>query len=248
MDPTTGPTGPALGDDGLLVRYFLDEAPAGSGPAFALDSAEDPLNLPLEYLESVMHYVSDGGRRGLAFDEAGRDDAARGPIGATKVETLEGTYELTIEVLVRVDAAVGGGSRIVHVGRNNASALALAATGPDELEARWNGVAVRRWDISAYQGASHVMHLVADTAALNPASRFRLLIDGVELNPAVAATLPEDAPLVIEDDSILALGNRQQDRTFRGVLFYAAIYDYAILDDTIAEHVGALQRSDDTPR
>lgn len=247
MDETTGPNGPELTDDGLVVRYFLDEAPAGSGPLLAMDWADDPLNLPLEYVEGTMHYVSEGTRRGLAFDEAGDDDAARGLIAGTKVAALEGTYQLTIEAVVRVDDAIGSGSRIVHIGRNNVSAVSLAATGPDELQARWNGVTVRNWDYSAYQGASHVLHLVIDTAAVNPASQFRLLADGVELNAVTVANLPADAPLDYEENTILALGNRHQDRTIRGVLFYAAIYDHAFSDATVIEHIEALQDSDDAP-
>lgn len=247
MDDTTGPNGPELTDDGLVVRYFLDEAPAGSGPLLAMDWANDPLNLPLEYVDGTMHYVSEGTRRGLAFDEAGDDDAARGTIAGTKVAALEGSYQMTIEAVVRVDEAVGAGSRIVHIGRNSVSSVSLAATGPDEIQARWNGVTVRNWDYSAYQGASHVLHLVIDTAAANRASQFRLLADGVELNPLTFGNLPEDAPLAYDQDSILALGNRDQDRSFRGVLFYAAIYDYAFSDATVIEHIDALQDSDDSP-
>jgi hypothetical protein len=212
-----------------------------------MDWADDPLNLPLEYVEATMHYVSEGPRRGLAFDQAGDDDAARGMINGTKVAALEGTYELTVEAVVRVDDAVGSGSRIVHIGRNSVSAITLAATGPDELQARWNGVTVRNWDFSDYQGASHIVHLVVDTTAVNAMSQFRLLVDGIELSPEVVGNLPKDAPLEFEQDPILALGNRHQDRTFRGVLFYAAIYDYAISDSTVAEHVEALQISDDSP-
>ncbi len=247
MDETTGPKGPALTDEGLVVRYFLDEAPAGAGPLLAMDWADDPLNLPLEYVEGTMHYVSDGTRRGLAFDDVGDDDAARGLIAGTKVAALEGSYQLTIEAVVRVDDALGSGSRIVHIGRNSVSSVSLAATGPDELQARWNGVEVRSFDYSGHRGASHVLHLVIDTAAANPASQFRLLADGVELNSLSVGTLPEDSPLAYDEDSILALGNRNQDRTFRGVLFYAAIYDYAFSDATVIEHIEALQESDDSP-
>ena len=244
---TTGVEAPQLTDDGLVVRYFLDEAPAGSNPTLALDAANDPLDLPLDYAEKTMHYVSDGMRRGLAFDEAGLDDAARGPIEGTKVAALEGTYQLTIEVVVRVEDAVSGGSRIVHIGHNNASAVTLAATDAETLQARWNDVIVREWDSSDLQGASHVLHLIVDTSAVNPASQFRLLADGVELNAITVANLPKDAPLEYDMNPILALGNRHQDRTFRGVLFYAAIYDHAISDTMVATHVEALQESDDTP-
>lgn len=242
-----GPDDVELTDDGLVVRYFLNEAPAGSDPSLAIDWADDPFDLSLEYVDSTMHYVSEGIRRGLAFDLVGRDDAARSPIDDSKVAALEGTYELTIEVRVRVDDAATNGSRIVHIGRNDASAVALAATSADRLEARWNGIVVRRWDYSAYQGASRTLHLVIDTSAVNAASRFRLLADGVELNPTVVNELPDDAPLAFANDTILALGNRHRDRTFRGALFYAAIYDHAISDSTLAEHVEVLQLSDDPP-
>lgn len=214
---------------------------------FALDAADEPLDLPLEYVEETMHYVTDLGHRGLAFDQVGADDAARAPILNTKFEGLEGATELTFEVVLRLVDGMSSGSRIIHIGRNDNSVVTLAASGSDELEARWNGDIVRHWDYAAYTGTTHVVHLVIDTTAVNPDSRFRLLVDGSELDPIIESGITQGEPATVPADAIIALGNRHQDRAFRGVLFYAAIYGIPISDDTIAEHVSALMASDDAP-
>ena len=228
-----------------MARYFLDEAPAGSNPKLAVDAADEPFDLSLEYF-GAMHYVSELGRRGLAFDQTGADDAARAAVAGTKFGGLDGATELTFEVVLRVVDALSSSSRIIHVGVGDDSVVTLAAQ-PNALAVRWNTTSVRHCDYTAFIGTSQVVHLVGDMTALNEASRFRLLVGGVELAPVIDDTVPQGEPASLPKDAIIALGNRDRDRTFRGVLFYAALYGVALSDDTIAQHVVALQESDDTP-
>ena len=246
---TTGePQGP-LSDDGLVARYYLDEAAMGTAPTLAFDAAEEPLDLTLDYADGTMRYVEEFGHRGLAFDDAGQDDGARVPIAGTKLAGIEGATTLTIEVVLRLDDAVTSGSRIVHIGQTDSGVATLSARNPDELQVAWNGRVVRRWDYSPYSGSAHVVHVVVDTATVNEASQFRLLVDGVELPPAdiVDSILTGEPASALQAASILGLGNRNQDRAMQGVLFYAAIYGIALGDEVVATHVSALQDDDDTP-
>lgn len=250
-DPPSSSTGDSetLSDDGLVARYFLDEAADGTAPMLALDSADEPVDLPLSYGDRSLRYVSAFGHRGLAFDLAGADDGARAPIAGSKFEGIEGVTALTFEVVVRLDDSINSASRIVHFGGTDSGIATLSSRNPDQLQFAWNDNVVREWDYSAFSdGAAHVVHVITDTNAVNDASRFRLLVDGNELPPTeVTAVAPGEAAFVPQG-AIFALGNRNQDRAMQGILFYAAIYGLAFPDATVAAHVPALLGSDDSPR
>lgn len=240
--------GDVLSDEGLVARYFLDEAASGTVPTMALDSAEEPFHLPLEYVDETMHYASAFGHRGLAFDVAGADDGARAPIGGSKFDGLEGVTQLTFELVVRLDDAVGSDSRLVHFGRTGSGTAALSSDNPDQLQFAWNDTIVRDWDYSPFNdGVAHVVHVIVDTNAGNDGSRVRLLVDGSELQPAILSEIDLGEPASVHPDAFFALGNRNQDRAMQGILFYAAIYGVAISDTTVASHVPLLTNDDDSP-
>lgn len=242
---TTGVEG-ALDDDGLVARYYLDEDDMGTMPEFARDAALEPLDLPLEY-DGTMHYADSFGRRGLAFDQAGADDAARNPVENTKIMGIEGVSLLTYELVLDLTGGVGAGSHIVHIGSTGRGTATLAGDDDGELWFSWNDDQVRRWDYALFLGTPHVVHMVVDTAAVAEASRFRLLVDGAELPPVIVQNVEVGEPAMLPGNAFFALGNRHQDRAIQGVLYYAAIYGTAMSDATIAEHVSLLSSSDDTP-
>lgn len=245
---STGEDSQGLSDVGLVARYFLDEAASGSAPAVAFDAAEEPFPLPLEYVENTMHYASAFGHRGLAFDMAGADDGARAPIAESKFEGLEGVTELTFEVVVRLDDAVGSDSRLVHFGGTGSGTATLSSNDPNQLQFAWNDTVVRDWDYSAFSdGVAHVVHLIVDTNAGSDASRVRLLVDGNELPANNLAAIEPGEAAVLANNAIFALGNRNQDRAMQGILFYAAIYGVPISDGTVASHVSLLTANDDSP-
>lgn len=249
-DPSSSSGGEdgVLSDEGLVARYFLDEAASGTGPTMALDSAEEPFHLPLEYVEQTMHYASAFGHRGLAFDVAGADDGARAPIGVSKFDGLEGVTQLTFELVVRLDDAVGSDSRLVHFGRTDSGTATLGSNDPDQLQFAWNNTVVREWDYSPFNdGVAHVVHVIVDTGAGNDGSRIRLLVDGSELPPDIVSEVGLGEPASVHPDAFFALGNRNQDRSMQGILFYAAIYGAAISDETVASHVSLLTNDDDSP-
>ncbi|MBV1856838.1 MAG: hypothetical protein KUG77_00400 [Nannocystaceae bacterium] len=250
-DPSSSSGGgnPMLSDVGLVARYFLDEAASGTVPTLALDSAEEPFPLPLEYDGETTHYASAFGHRGLAFDDVGADGGARAPIAGSKFANLQGATELTFEVVVRLDDAHAQDSRLVHIGRPDRGTATLGSDDPDELQFVWNNTIVRQWDYTAFNdGVAHVVHAIVDTNAGNEASRFRLLVDGAELTPVLVEEVGPGEPADVPDDAFLALGNRDQDRAMQGIIFYVAVYGVALSDAAVASHVPLLQADDDGPR
>lgn len=248
VDTSTTADPPALSDDGVIARFFLDEADMGTGPMAALDAIPVPAPFPLELqYDGTMHYTNSLGRLGLAFGDAGADDVARSSTLGTKMHGGDGSSTLTYELVLGFAAGVGAGSHIVHFGNNGRGAATLAGDNDGELWFSWNNDLVRRWDYAPFLGAPHVVHLIVDTTVAGASSRFRLLVDGAELTPEIAQAVEMDEPLQLPDDAFFALGNRHQDRAIQGVISYAAVYGIAMDDDTVAEHVSLLFDSDDTP-
>lgn len=246
-DTSTGDAAPAmLTDDGLVARYFLNEAPNGTIPMVAVDSAEDQLMLPLDYGEKDMQFVQVSSNRGLSWAEVGVDAAPRASIEGTKFEGLEGVTTLTFEAVATIFESSNSTSRIIHIGAGGATGtVSFGTRGADQMQLGWNNSVVREWDVSAFQGTRHVLHVIIDTTAPNEASRARLLVDGIEIPPSTGATLQQDSAALVQNNTILALGNRDRDRSFVGILFYAAIYGVPLDDDRVSEHVSRLLDSDD---
>lgn len=55
-------------------------------------------------------------------------------------------------------------------------------------------------------------------------------------------------PIAIPAGQTFVLGNRNEQRSFKGVLYYAAIYKSALTPAEIAHNVAILQQSDDAER
>ncbi len=235
-----------LTNGGVIARYFLNEAGAGTAPLFALDSTPAPIDLSIDYGRGSLEYVEELGNRGLEFTNAGSDDGARAFIGGTELGGLEGSTSLTFEVVFRLEDTVGQGSRIMHIGAGPAPGIAtLSSTNPDLLQFSWNDGLVREWDYADFAGVAHVLHVVVDTTAPSPESQVRLLVEGAELVPEITGTIPVGDQAAVPEGTIFGLGNRDAARAIDGVLFYAAVYGEAIDDDRIAQHVTALGMSND---
>ena len=170
----------------------------------------------------------------------------REPASRARSSGLEGVTSLTFEAVVTIFESSGATSRIIHLGAGGGTGTASFGTRTaDQMQLGWNNSVVREWDVSGFRGTRHVVHVIIDTTVPNEASRARLLVDGVEVPPATGATLDQDEAAEVQNNTILALGNRDQDRSFEGILFYAAVYGVALDDDTVAEHVSRLMLSDD---
>ncbi|MFY0538171.1 hypothetical protein [Nannocystis pusilla] len=260
-DETTGEPPPQLVDEGLLVRYFLDEAKDGQGPKHALDAAPEPLDLPLVYDMGAMNpvYAEQDGHRGLRWPKPELHGRATLPVADTKVQTaLQNRTAATIELVLEIDAVTLFGSRLLHVGRSfEMGHFTLRSSALDRLEFYWKGNNLAGvWSLDWAGLGRVVVHLVLDTGQPEPIHRVRLYVDGAAVadgmdfglmhpnqNEAIAIPTDPNIPLYF------ALGNRgaDGDRSFQGILYYAAIYANALSETQLQQNAEILAGNDDTP-
>ncbi|WP_437565958.1 LamG-like jellyroll fold domain-containing protein [Sorangium sp. So ce542] len=248
-----------LTDDGLVVRYFLDEAATGSAPAQVEDAAAAPMPLALTY-GPEMSFAADGAaHRGLSWTAAGADGRASALIDGTKIQSaLQGTVAGTIEAVLRVAEVVEGGSRIVHIGMDaEGGRFTLRSETPGQIVLWWNGdFCGGAWDAELPERA--VMHGVFDSTVQEPAAdRVRLYINGAPARRRNSvggycgmhvSVPPLGTTLDFPDGRHLVLGNRELGgRTFSGALYYAALYARALTAAEIERHAAALLHGDDRP-
>ncbi|HTN83225.1 MAG TPA: LamG-like jellyroll fold domain-containing protein [Sorangium sp.] len=256
-DCARGPS--CLADDGLIARYFLDEAAAGVAPAQVEDAAEAPMPLALTY-GPEMSFAADGAAHsGLSWTAAGADGRASAAIDGTKIQSaLQGAVAGTIEAVLRIAEVVENGSRIVHIGTGSeAGRFTLRSETPGQIVLWWNGdYCGGAWDAELPERA--VVHGVFDSTVQEPAEdRVRLYINGVPARriSAVggycgmhASVPPLGTTLDLPDGRHLVLGNRELgERSFSGALYYAALYAKALTPAEIERNAAALLASDDRP-
>ncbi|MGK3961572.1 LamG-like jellyroll fold domain-containing protein [Sorangium sp. So ce118] len=252
-------TSTCLADDGLIARYFLDEATAGVAPAQVEDAAGAPMPLALTYGEEMSFSADGAAHSGLSWTATAADSRASAPIDGTKIHAaLHGSGTGTVEAVLRIAEVIVDGSRIIHIGSGQESGrFTLRSEHLGQLELWWNGNDCGgAWD--AELPARGVVHAVLDTTVQEPAEdRVRLYINGVPVprsNPVLgycamhARVPPVGATLNLAEGRHLVLGNREiGGRTFSGALYYAALYAKALTPAEIERNAAALLASDDRP-
>lgn len=238
-------------DDGLIVRYFLDEAAAGDTPNEVADAAGEPLPLSVTY-EGDLSFTEIAGNRGLRFARAGRDDRASVPIEDTKIESaLQDTTQATIELVVELADAEAQGSRLSHIGSGTESGLlTLQATDTSSVRFAWQRDTIAgEWTVDFESSGRVVLHAVLDTSAA-AGERVRLYVDGSPVERIDEHEIPEGASLDLGDteDVYYVLGNRENgNRTPEGVIYYAAMYASALSAADVAQNTTALADDDQPP-
>jgi len=251
--------GPALHpgvlvDDGLVARYYLDEAASGQEPTEVLDAAPDPLPLPLTYVnigtDEFMAYTEDaGGNRGLMFTEVGHDDRASIAVDGTKISaSLHAGQTVTYEVVADVQGMSTSGSRLLHIGEESGHALSLETDAATRMQFSLNEHYVGGVPVDLKSLGRAVFHSVVDTTQTEPADRVRIYVNGGRL-PSVQGTPPDlDAAIDLGIGKHFVIGNREiGERTIEGTIFYAAVYSGPLTDEQIVQNVALLLVDDDTP-
>ena len=232
----------------LVVRYFLDEAVGGQG-MMAMDSAPDPLNLPVTYdsTNSQPSYISEGTGRGLEWKVADQYGVASMPADGTKVrKLLDANTKGTIELVAHVDAATINYNRLFTITTNSNNVFALGVFATPVYGARLNSVDIGSWPADFGNLGRAVYHLVLDTTDTNLSNRVRLYING-KLQTASGGTPPaQNTPFVFGGAESICLGNRDtQLRSVDGALYYAALYADALSEADIATNTAILSAWDD---
>lgn len=238
---------PTLTDEGLVVRYFIDER---DGATKLTDAAVAPLSLTIDREGDQPELVGDPGARGARWASAGAQGEIFVDVADTKlVNRLDGNVMATIEAVLSLEAVVDG-TRLVHFGSGTeAGRFSLRAPNMSTI-AFYLGTQRATWNVDLGQPRL-VVHLVYDATAAEPQDRARLFVDGVPRSTATSPTVgPGDAITI--DASLpvrFHLGNRtpidDQGQSAAGTIHYAAIYDVALPDKRIARHAAALLESDD---
>ncbi|HEY5922208.1 MAG TPA: LamG-like jellyroll fold domain-containing protein [Kofleriaceae bacterium] len=230
---------------GLVARYFIDEASAGIDPTALVDSAPNPLALPLTYSAGFNFKQLPHGW-GLQWTSISEDGRASVSVAGTKLAALASSKTWTYEVVLDVRMQ-GTQSRIMGVNNNvsnygNASLLTGSATDlrlyMEPEVASWNG------NIDLARGRTVLHAVVATTAA---SDRATVSIDGMLVARNSNDFAPSTMPIFGATD-FFTLGNVEgSSRSFVGDLSYAAVYDVALTEAKIAANTALLLANDDRP-
>jgi len=245
-DTTIDSTIPILVDRGLVARYFIDEAATGQAPASLVDSATNPLPLPITYGQAS--FTEDHGNRGLGWPASQGTGKVEISLGSTKlINQLAPARTVTIEVVAQIVAAGTAGSESQIAGlRGGNPDFMLTAVGSTDLRffkpfgsegATWLGVNNQQ---------RMVLHLVFDTTRGDPAQRIELFKNGNAVTKNASAPPNQNSTVGLGSSDELVIGNRQgQDRSIEGTIFYVAYYNVALDASEIANNAQRLLADDD---
>lgn len=251
--------GTDLVSDGVMVRYFIDEAVAATPPV--LNDATGELPLDLVYEVGIMQFVEIDGNRGLSWIDSETTAAAVAPISGSALETLGGHTAVTVELVLTLDHVRSGAHPLWIGGEGTAEDPAEHfdirlnepdAADPCNFHFRLGDSSAGRWLVPL--GERVVIHALLDSR-LPEADRARLFING---GPGAAPG--GEAPircvnnvdpgelLPIANTDVLVLGNQRfaTGKALPGVLYYAAVYDRALTDEEVADNAARLLCNDDS--
>lgn len=245
------PTHPGvLVDDGLVVRYYMDEATTGQGPTELLDAAPDPLDLPITYIPEMAYTQDAPGMTGIEWDAAELDGRPTASANGTKIVTaLHTSTTATVEMVLAFTDVSGSNSRLFYLGQGSDTGRLTVST-PSVYFLRFtvNEDRVASSFFDSTPAGRFVLHAVYDTAQATPEERARFYVNGGRLQSF--GTTPPDLndAISIPADQDIAIGNRESGgRSINGTIYYAAVYSDALTDDDILQNALLLLENDDTP-
>lgn len=234
-------------DAGLVARYFIDEAATGQSVTRLEDSASSPQALGIEY-DANLGFTEVDGHRGLRWNAASNEGKASLLVDGSKIASmLDGQTAATIEIVLALEDVDNLSSRILHVGTGTENGrFSLVSDNTSILRFTMNNNPVQSWFYEGQSGTRRVVHMVLDTTQANQNDRAKLYVDGA---PAmINANNPpgQGATIDLGTGKTFLLGNRDiGGRSFRGTLFYAALYARPLSSEEAALHAAILGRSDD---
>ena len=249
MDSSGGELPDGFVDEGLLVRYFLDEADSGTDePEVADASMVDPLPLDISYSGGLPFFTEVDGNRGLMWDAPGEDGGPRVEILGTKIQDLDGLTEATIEVVVLLESVTEQASRLSHIGAGSGSDFTLSSSADDQVEFRLTGSTPGVWSVPFSDGNPVVLTLLFDSEEGEGSDRVLLFVDGEPVAASEYQAPPQGTTISLAPAGRYSIGNRGNgSRSIEGVLFYAAMYTVALDETQVAHNAEILLDDDDTP-
>ncbi len=243
----------ALSDSGLVVRYYIDEATSGQGPANVLDAGPSPAyDLPITYDSTNLNYEETGSNSGLECDATDGDQRADEVIEDTSGDKIRddfrGQQTYTAELVVRVDDFSASNGRVfaINVSGNNPD-FGITGTSGTVMRFYWEETLMRTIDPGT---ARAVWHIVIDTTEATANDRIKMYKDKVLQSPTVNANPAQNDTLIWANARRFFLFNRGTasfDRSMDGELSYLALYTEAFDQTRIDDHFDVLDPDDDTP-
>jgi hypothetical protein len=236
-----------LVDDGLLVRYFIDEAASGQTPIRLEDSAPAPLTLLLTYTSVLSFTEPATDHRALRWSTASDNARASAPIIGTKISTvLDPSKTFTLEIVADLRGVGSGEVRLISVAEGTTTYGSIALITNDLVSLRLHlGTSTIYWPVPFTQGRL-VLHAVVDTDLATAVDRAVFYVNGAVV-PRSGGTSPIQGytpPLLLSD--YLTVGNVEgAGRSPEGDIFYAAIYTKALSPQQVAANAQQLAVSDD---
>ena len=238
-----------LVNDGLLVRYFMDEAASGQVPPELLDAAPQPLALPIVYASATaLTYCENAGHRGLCWSQSNTNAKAWIPLAGTKIYTaLNGLTGGTIELVV--DMTGGSFSRLSHVTAASGGDFTLGSNGGGLLGFDWQSNSwPAEWNVPLASLGRVVLHLVLDTTQAVPADRVKLYLGGLVQTPAQTTPPAQNQAIALETAGYYVIGNHSTNATsVQGAIYYVAMYSLPLTAAQVSTNASMLALDDDSP-
>lgn len=250
-----------LGKDGLLARWFLDDASEGQLSTVASDAAQQVV-LSAAFDRSGPTWTERPTGRGLIWSESEQDGRFCAAIAGTPLATLDGSTSGTLEAVVDIQAGHIDYSRILHFGSATAEhahrwffSLGYSTTGLVSFNFRdllpeqgWPGL----WRANLADAGRVVTTLVFDSQTPAPNDRVKLYINGrrqerlsPESSHQTTVTIGERIGFELGDEQF-CIGNRVDgERSPLGAVFYAAVYGTALTEGAVSRHANRLLAGDD---
>jgi hypothetical protein len=236
-----------LVNTGLVCRYYFDEAASGSTPTQVDDTSGNAYHLTeINYGGGNLAWNEISGNRGLESTSTSGTQRARRSVNNTSDalrDALAGTAVVTFELVLDVHTGNASTARVCAINdRIGGSPVVGVAATNTSYRFYWNGSALTDIALSA---GRHVLHFVIDTGL--GSNQYKLYIDGTNTNNNSAT-----GTLTIGSNVDLICFNRETggpgfERSFDGVLYYAAIYDAALSDADVTTNYDILTLDDDEP-
>ncbi len=239
-----------LVSNGLVDRYFIEEAASGQSPTELVDAAPSPLNLPVIYDGTNPTYKEISTGRGWESTTTTNQGRASILVDGTKVQTLlNGSTQGTIEVVLQVDAVTTLWSRFSHVGTSSESGyFTISSPNLNQLNLYMLGNTLRgQWDPAFGTSGRIVLTLVYDSTLSTAADRVKLYKDGALLTKTGGTDPPQNETISIPNGTNFVIANRELCcRSFDGDIYYAAHYNTALTAGEVSDNSNILLTNDDS--
>ena len=241
-----------------ICRYYVNEAPSGTGPTVTVDEVDSNNNLANDYGTGgdKANYVTNATGRGIDFTNtvvtAGSAKLSLDDLTNGSIKNLVGKQKITLINVVTIITGHSNGARISHIGTNTGNGdLGLVAEA-SRMVVRWNRDDGSSGTTITYGNGTlptirTVMIVKIDTTEAVAADRCKLYFND-SLQTINGGTIPLNDTLnnIGTASYSLVLGNRpSSDRNFQGNLSYFELFDGLLSTAEINEATTALLASDD---